>query len=118
MRRRDFIALVGSTLALRPLNARAQPAKTPVIGLLCGGTAETDADRLNPFTLHFSKLGRLKNQIAAIKKAWPARIPQSISRMSRARRPFVIRLFDTPILFEPGCNGCDIPHPTACSAHS
>ena len=69
MRRREFIALVGSTLALRPLTARAQPAKTPVIGLLCGGTAETDADRLNPFTLHFSKLGRLKNQIAAIKKA-------------------------------------------------
>ncbi len=70
MRRREFIRLVGGTLALRPLTARAQPAKTPFIGLLCGGTAETDADRLNAFRQGLAEGGYNEGRTVAFEYRW------------------------------------------------
>lgn len=56
-------------LALRPLAARAQPA-TPIIGLLCGGTAETDADRLNAFRQGLAEGGYNEGRTVAFEYRW------------------------------------------------
>jgi putative ABC transport system substrate-binding protein len=70
MRRREFISLIGSTAAAWPLAARAQSAKTPVIGLLCGGTAETDADRLNAFRQGLEEGGYKEGRTVTFEYRW------------------------------------------------
>jgi putative ABC transport system substrate-binding protein len=49
MRRREFITLVGSTVAARPLAARAQQPAIPVVGYLSAGSRERQAESLRAF---------------------------------------------------------------------
>jgi putative tryptophan/tyrosine transport system substrate-binding protein len=71
MKRREFIALLGSTAAL-PLTARAQQAtKTPRIGFLAPGHSEgTDASRvtLNSLVLGLRELGYIEGQNIAVER--------------------------------------------------
>jgi putative tryptophan/tyrosine transport system substrate-binding protein len=60
--RGQFIALLGSTTAVWPFAARAQPAELPVIGFLSNGTQESDAVRLAPFREGLKEAGYVERR--------------------------------------------------------
>ena len=62
MRRREFIAALGSASALWPLAARAQQPSTPVIGYLGTGTLSTQREWLATFTQRLHELGWREGQ--------------------------------------------------------
>jgi putative ABC transport system substrate-binding protein len=69
MRRREFIAGVGSAAAW-PLAARAQQPTVPVIGFVDQGTADTSADRVRAFRKGLSEAGYVEGQNATVEYHW------------------------------------------------
>jgi putative ABC transport system substrate-binding protein len=78
MRRREFIALVGSSAAW-PLAARAQPRGKPVIGFLHSASPEPYASQVNAFRQSLKEAGYVEGQNLAIEYRWAenqvARLP-------------------------------------------
>src|SRR5262245_7114704 len=71
MRRRNFIALLGSAAVAWPLAARAQqPAKIPTSGLLGGATASAQAQWTAAFVQRLRELGWVEGQTVAIEYRW------------------------------------------------
>ena len=70
MRRREFIAFLGSTATLWPLAGHAQQPVTPVIGVLGGGLIEPGADRLRAFRQGLGETGYLEGNNLAIEYRW------------------------------------------------
>src|SRR5262245_2531924 len=64
MRRRKFIALVGSAAAVWPLVARAQQAVMPVIGYLNGLSASDRPDLLEMFRRGLGEAGYVEGRVA------------------------------------------------------
>jgi putative tryptophan/tyrosine transport system substrate-binding protein len=69
VRRRDFIASVGSMPAW-PAAARAQPAKLPVIGFLGDQTFETRRDRVGFFLGGLAELGFVPGRNVVVEYRW------------------------------------------------
>jgi putative tryptophan/tyrosine transport system substrate-binding protein len=70
MRRREFIAGLGSALAARPLTVRAQQRAIPIIGLLNQQTAETTASSLAAFHAGLEASGFVEGRNVAIEYRW------------------------------------------------
>jgi ABC-type uncharacterized transport system substrate-binding protein len=70
MRRREFIAFVGSTAAAWPLAARAQQPTMPVVGLLDQRSPEALGDRLRGFRQGLRESGFVEGQNVAIEYRW------------------------------------------------
>jgi putative tryptophan/tyrosine transport system substrate-binding protein len=70
MRRREFIAFVGSTAAAWSLAARAQQATMPVVGLLDQRSPEALGDRLRGFRQGLRESGFVEGQNVAIEYRW------------------------------------------------
>ena len=70
MRRREFIALLGSTAAFAPVAARAQPPGSPVIGFLGIASPEVYATRLRVFHEGLKEAGYVEGQNVAIEYRW------------------------------------------------
>jgi len=88
MRRRDFIALVGSTAGW-PLAARAQQPGMPVVGFLHSASPEPYAPQVNAFRLSLKEAGYVEGRNVAIEYRWAenqtARLPTLAAEL--ARRP-------------------------------
>ena len=86
MRRREFITLVGSAVAL-PLTARAQQPAIPVIGLLGSASANAYAARIAVFRQSLAQVGYVEGRNVAIEYRWAEgkydRLPEMASELAR-----------------------------------
>jgi putative tryptophan/tyrosine transport system substrate-binding protein len=70
MRRRNFIALLGSAAMSWPRTARAQQATMPVIGFLDSRSPEALADRLRAFRRGLKEAGYVEGENASVVYLW------------------------------------------------
>jgi putative tryptophan/tyrosine transport system substrate-binding protein len=70
VKRRNFIALLGSTAAAWPLAARAQQPPMPVVGLMSARSPSTSASLVAGFRLGLTDGGYFGGQNVAIEYRW------------------------------------------------
>jgi len=99
MRRREFIALIGSGVAAWPFAAPGQPT-VPVIGFLHSASPDGNADRLRAFRQGLKEAGFVEGENVAIEYRWaegqPDRLPGLAADLVR-RSVAVISTGGSPI---------------------
>jgi putative ABC transport system substrate-binding protein len=87
VRRREFITLVGGTVAAWPVAASAQQPMVPVIGFLDGRSPEAVAGRLRAFRQGLQETGYVEGENVAIMYRWAEnridRLPELASDLVR-----------------------------------
>jgi putative ABC transport system substrate-binding protein len=70
IRRREFITVLGGAAAAWPLAARAQQARSPVIGFLGSATLLFESQRVAAFVQRLHQLGWIENRNVTIEYRW------------------------------------------------
>jgi putative ABC transport system substrate-binding protein len=100
VRRRKFITLLGSVAAAWPLVVRAQRPTMPVIGLLCGGTWESDAYRLAPFQRGLQEAGYVEGRNVTFEYRWAEqkydRLPALAAELVRHEVSLIVAMGGIP----------------------
>jgi putative ABC transport system substrate-binding protein len=92
IRRRKFLATLGSAAVARPLAARAQQAAMPVIGFLNPTSPDTFADRLSGFRQGLKEAGFAEGESVAIVYRWAENQNDRLSELATelVRRPVTV----------------------------
>jgi putative ABC transport system substrate-binding protein len=102
MRRREFIAFLGSSLAGLPLAAHAQQTAMPVIGFLHPTSLESFAENLRGFRQGLKEAGYVEGENVAFEFHWAGgqldRLPELVADLVR-RRVAVIATASPPAAF-------------------
>jgi ABC-type uncharacterized transport system substrate-binding protein len=87
VRRRDFITLLGGTMAAWPLAARAQQRALPVIGYLNPGAPGSRREYVAAFQHGLAEAGYVEGRNVSIEYRWandqPERLPELAAELVR-----------------------------------
>ena len=101
MKRREFIAGIGSSAAAWPVVARAQRSSMPVIGLVGSGTAESNLSLLDAFRKGLKTTGYVEGQNVKIEYRWASgnytQVPVLISDLLRLSVNVIVTFDNTAI---------------------
>src|SRR5262245_65244535 len=93
MRRREFIALLGSTVAAWPFAARAQQA-VPVVGFLHPASLDVYQDRLRSFRQGLKDAGFIEGENVTIEYRWADnqsdRLPALATELARRQVAVIV----------------------------
>jgi len=101
MNRRQFVTLIGSVAASWPLVARAQTAKSPVIGFLVPGSQASHGAWVAAFAKRLSEFGWTEGRNIVIEYRWAA---GDNDRMAEFAAEFVQRKVDVIVSSANGVN--------------
>ena len=94
MKRRDFITLLGGAAGAWPLAARAQQARTPVIGFLSSGSQQSDIWRLVEFRRGLGETGYVEGRNVMSQFRWAEeeydRLPRLAAELARSQPSVIV----------------------------
>jgi putative ABC transport system substrate-binding protein len=94
VKRRDFITLLGGAAGAWPLAARAQQARTPVIGFLSSGSQQSDIWRLVEFRRGLGETGYVEGRNVMSQFRWAEeeydRLPRLAAELARSQPSVIV----------------------------
>jgi putative tryptophan/tyrosine transport system substrate-binding protein len=113
MRRREFVALLGSTAITWPLAARALQPTIPVIGFLSSSSLTALADLLSAFREGLKETGYIEGQNVVIESRWAEghfeRLPDLAAELVKRRAAVIVTTGGSSTLAVKAANST-VPH--------